>query len=323
MDLRVLVFALAVALPAAAEERLGTLTAMIENDRVANTDRHYTHGTRIAWISPVGNVPAWGDSVIEAVPLFDRDGARRIGYGAGQLIFTPADIARASLNAEDRPYAGWLYGTVSLHSSGRTRRDSIELALGVVGPGAAAEQVQTVVHEIIGSTRPMGWRHQVGNEPGLALTFERQWRLRKPLPLGGLGFDVIPTMGASLGNVRTMAAAGATFRLGQNLPQDFGPPRIRPSLPGSQTFDSEHGWGWYAFAGAEVRYMARSIFFDGNTFGRSHRVKKRRLVGDFQLGLALLFDSFRLTYTHVFRTREYDGQPSGDRFGAISLSWRY
>jgi hypothetical protein len=323
MDLRVLVFALAAALPAAAEERLGTLTAMIENDRVANTDRHYTHGTRIAWISPAGAAPAWGDAVIEAVPLFDAAGVRRVGYGAGQLIFTPDDIARGSLDGSDRPYAGWLYGTISLHSSNETRRDSIELALGVVGPGAAAEQVQTIVHESIGSTRPMGWRHQVGNEPGLALTFERQWRLRKPLPLGGLGFDVIPTLGASLGNVRTMAAAGATLRLGQNLPHDFGPPRIRPSLPGSQVFDSEHGWGWYAFAGAEVRYIARSIFLDGGIFGRDQRVRKRRLVGDFQLGLAVLFESFRLTYTHVFRSREFEGQPRGDRFGAISLSWRY
>ncbi|MDP6952723.1 MAG: DUF2219 family protein, partial [Alphaproteobacteria bacterium] len=142
MDLRAVVFALAVAaLPAAAEERLGTLTVMIENDRVANTDRHYTHGTRIAWISPAGDTPGWGDSLIEAVPLFDASGERRIGYGAGQLIFTPDDIGRSSLDTSDRPYAGWLYGTVSLHTSGETRRDSIELALGLVGPGAGAEQV--------------------------------------------------------------------------------------------------------------------------------------------------------------------------------------
>ncbi|MEL0021765.1 MAG: lipid A-modifier LpxR family protein, partial [Rickettsiales bacterium] len=39
---------------ASAEERLwprGTFTAQIENDRIANTDRHYTNGIRLAWVS--------------------------------------------------------------------------------------------------------------------------------------------------------------------------------------------------------------------------------------------------------------------------------
>ncbi len=33
-----------------------------------------------------------------------------------------------------------------------------------------------------------------------------------------------------------------------------------------------------------------------------------------------MFEQFRLTYTYVYRTREFDGQNKPDQFGAISVS---
>ena len=36
-----------------------------------------------------------------------------------------------------------------------------------------------------------------------------------------------------------------------------------------------------------------------------------------------LLSSFRLTFTHVFRSREYTTQQHSDQFGAINLSYRY
>jgi len=46
-------------------------------------------------------------------------------------------------------------------------------------------------------------------------------------------------------------------------------------------------------------------------------------VGDLQLGAAITFEQWRLSFTHVFRTREYRTQVHADQFGAINLSDRF
>ncbi|MHA1568721.1 MAG: lipid A deacylase LpxR family protein [Alphaproteobacteria bacterium] len=334
--------------PAAARAAGGVLTLQIENDRAAATDRHYTQGGRLSYLSGEEAFPAWLTGLGNALNwgrlfAFGQGGktVQRRGYAIGQSIFTPEDVRDTALVAGDRPYAGWLYAGFSAHTEHRittpanprgdpVRLDTVELDLGVVGPAAFGAEVQNNFHDLINSTRSQGWDNQLDNEPGVVLAVERRWRL--PIhPLRGgrirtnnvLGMDVLPHMGGSLGNVMTYAAVGATVRFGMDLFKDFGPPRIRPSLSGSHAFDVKRGFGWYLFAGGEGRLVARNIFLDGNTSGDGHSVDKKPLVGDAQIGIAIVFPGARLTYTHVFRTREFRGQRRADRFGAFSLSVRF
>lgn len=82
-------------------------------------------------------------------------------------------------------------------------------------------------------------------------------------------------------------------------------------------------FGWYAFAGIEGRAVARNIFLDGNTFADSRSVDKEPLVGDLQFGIVLDWSDVRLSYTHVYRTREFRTQESSDDFGAFSVSAKF
>lgn len=319
----VLFFFLCLILPAGARsEEGGTLTLIIENDRLANTDRHYTHGMRLSWLSAADDVPEWARGMAGHVPLFAAGSQLRIGYGLGQSIFTPEDTSTSALVPDDRPYAGWLYGTFSLVADSRTRLDSLVLDVGIVGPAAFGQDIQNDYHNLIGVGRANGWDNQLDNEPGFVLYYERKWRKLKEFSTHGLGVDITPHIGGSLGNVFTYAAGGIAVRFGEDLPNDYGPPRIGPSLPGSGFFVPADGFGWYLFAGTESRLVLRNIFLDGNTFSDSHDVSKRILVGDFQVGAAITFDTFRVTFSHVFRTREFRGQPQADRFAAVSLSVR-
>jgi hypothetical protein len=328
------VAALAVALlaqPAAAEGIGGTFTLQIENDRIANTDRHYTHGTRLAWVSDkASDGPQWAKDALEWLyPLADLR-AGRVGLVLGQNIFTPEDTDASGLVRDDRPYAGWLYAGISVHAETARRRngisidrlDSVELDVGIVGPGSFAEDIQDGYHDLIGVARSNGWDHQLDNEPGVALIFERKWR-PAPWRAGDLEFDIIPSAGGSLGNVMTQFNLGAMVRLGQSLDVDYGPPHVRPSLSGLAAVAPGDGLAWYLFAGVEGRAVARNIFLDGNSFADSHDVDKKPLVGDFQVGVALVWRGVRLAFTHVFRTKEFDGQRRADRYGALSLSARF
>jgi hypothetical protein len=319
--------------PLRAEMPGGTWTLVMENDRFADTDRHYTHGTRIAWVSDkTGAGPGWVHNLLDRLYPFADMRAGRIGFALGQNIYTPEDTSRRELTVADRPYAGWLYGAASVHAETRQNvlgrkldvLDTVEMELGMVGPLALAEPTQKTVHRLIGSTRPQGWDHQLDTEPGVALIAERKWRTPETkLGAGTVAFDVIPHLGAALGNVYTHVNAGAMARIGHNLAFDYGPPHIQPALSGLEAIDSPGAFGWYLFAGVEGRAVGRNIFLDGNTFSDSHSVDKHTLVGDFQIGAALVSGRWRLAYTHVFRTREFEGQNQADRFGAVSLSARF
>ena len=248
----------------------------------------------------------------------------RASLSIGQNIYTPKNTAASQLIPEDRPYAGWLYlGFGVVANQGSKRYDKLELEIGMVGPASLSRNVQTFWHSLFGLNVPQGWDHQLDNEPGAVLYYEQARRFDRQNVLFGLEFDVIPHFGGSLGNVLTHAAAGFTVRLGSGLVEDFGPPRIRPSLPGSGYFHPGGGFNWYLFAGVEGRAVLRNIFLDGNTFSDSHSVDKKLFVGDLQAGLAAQLGRFRLTYTQIFRTREFEGQDSADIFGSLSLSYHF
>lgn len=301
----------------------GYWSLQVENDLTAGSDRHYTNGLRLSWLSGENRVPEVVREAADHIPLFPADSVKRWGLALGHSMFTPENTTTTALVPTERPYAGWLYGSVNVVSDTGQRLDLLELSLGVVGPSALAGEVQNEWHRLIGARPINGWRNQIKDEPGVMLTYVRKQRAWQHFGVAGLGVDVTPHAGVALGNVMTHAAVGVMLRAGQNLPKDYGPPRIRPSLPGSTFFTPQPGLGWYVFAGVEGRAVARNIFLDGNTWRSSHSVSRLPWVGDAQVGAVVTWRDMRVSLTHVLRTREYRGQPEVDRFGSLSLSVRY
>jgi hypothetical protein len=305
------------------DKEKGTLSILFENDIFYNTDRDYTNGVDIAWTTPPEESWDWATATARWLPYFGQEGQVRTSYELGQDIYTPTNLHLANPDPNDRPYAGFLYLGLGVINETPDQLDQAELDLGVVGPASQAEQTQKLVHRIIHDTIPQGWNYQIHNEPALVLMDEKTWRAFESGTILGFSFDINPHVGAAVGNVYDYADAGAMARIGFDLPDDYGPLRIEPSLPGSNFFTPTAAFGWYIFAGIDARAVARNIFLDGNTFQDSRHVDKIPLVEDSQLGFALTFRKFRLTYTHVFRTKEFRTQPHSDQFGAINLSVRF
>ena len=307
------------------------ISIQFENDFFGGgTDRHFSHGTRIECLTaPI----QWMTDAADKVPWFRSERARsnpkdelkaRASFSLGQNIYTPEDTTATQLIAEDRPYAGWLYmGFGLVANQGTKRYDQLELEIGMVGPYSFAEDVQTFWHSLLGLQVPQGWDNQLKNEPGVVLYYEQTRRFERQNIGWGLDADVLPHFGGALGNVFTYGAVGVTLRIGSGLEDDFGPPRIRPSLPGGAYFRPGKGFNWYLFAGLEGRAVLYNIFLDGNTFKDSQSVDKKPFVGDLQAGLVFQWNRFRITYTQIFRTKEFDGQDDGDIFGSVSLSYQF
>lgn len=320
----------------------GTYSLIVENDVFTGTDRNYTAGHNLSWVSDAKRDPddlvtgGFGRMLAGAIYGLDTIRARNgdgdpdtdilmhESFALGHSIFTPENISTPDPLPDQHPYAGYLYGNYSLVLAHRHMIDTFALDIGIIGPSAFGEEVQRNWHQLIDGEDPRGWDNQLHDEPGLTFTYQRQWRHDLRNSIGRFGLDILPTAGASLGNVRTQANLGATLRAGYNLGNDYGPPRIRPALAGSAILDQgNEGIAFYLFGGVEGRAVLRNIFLDGNSFRDSLNVQRKPLVADFQVGAVFQTRSFQLAYTYVIRTEEFDGQMNPQKFGAISLSVRF
>jgi hypothetical protein len=317
-----------------------------ENDLFADTDQQYTSGVKITAVSPDlssrfrdrPELPGWARALVPKVPLIREGGiARTLAFSLGQNIYTPQDTASPDLVPDDRPYAGWLYFATTFQSRERDRQDTFDVQLGIIGPYSFAEQTQELVHRARGIAVPKGWSHQLRNEPGLVLAYERVWRVPVIGTREGLGADLLPRLGGAVGNVAVYASVGAQLRAGYNLPPDFGYSAIRP---GGVTQvdalrdrpDERHAqaapmrrerFSVHLFAGTDVRLVGHDIFLDGNTFRDSHSVEPRRLVTDLVAGVTMGYGGLKLSLANVLRTREFRGAPRDHRFGSITLTYAF
>ncbi len=316
---------------------LGTLSFYFENDLFGGTDSNYTNGARISWTSP--NLRRFGDdrSVGNFVGLFDDVNwlgdstyERNIAISIGQSMFTPVDTDNPNLVLTERPYAGWLYLGMGLIWKNTHVKNSLVLNIGVVGPASYAEDTQRFVHETLGQNYPQGWENQLRNELGVTLAYERMWRIRDRRDNHGLDWDILPYVGATIGNVMTNATVGTEFRFGYNLPDDFGTGAISDASTTPTAIEnalSAKSWrnrfGAHFFARAEGRYVVQNIFLDGNTFKDSHSVDKYPFVADLSVGIAMNWKNTKLSYAYIYRTKEYEGQQDEQIFGAITLSFNF
>jgi lipid A 3-O-deacylase len=311
------------------------ISLLEENDSLYfNSDKHYTQGFLLSYLGPdIRPGSSWGG----AFGLFGRaapgspggaaDQSRHYALEFGQSLFTPKNLGLRPPDSHDRPYAGWIYvGASLLQDTDKVMLENLELQLGAVGPVALGRQTQNTFHQFIGKDEARGWGSEIQNEPGIVLSYERHWRL--PLPGSGIdGVDFVPEAGATIGNIFTYGETGGLLRIGKNLQADFGPARIRPALSGSDYFNGNYidgDYGYYFFAGTQGRVVGQNIFLDGNTFRSSRNVSKKSLVGDLQAGFSFFTASaWRLDFSVVRRSEEFQGQATPDVIGtaALSFSW--
>lgn len=307
----------------ASGDRVFSLT--VDNDVLTPNDQYFTNGVRISVAFGARAQKPWMDKLADKVSFLSKTYNKRIiSFALGQNIYTPADTTPFTLQVTDRPYAGWLYGEMGIEVERDNTVDYFSVQLGVIGPASLADRAQRSYHRLINSARPNGWDNQLSNEPGLVLAYQRAFKNHMDIGNSGLEFSSSPHLGVALGNVYTYAAGGWTFRFGQGFKSENGPPsRISPALPGSNYFEVTSGFAWYVFAAVEGRAVARDIFLDGNTFTSSHSVSKKHLVADFQFGIVVIVDGIRISYTHVFRTKEFNLQPGKHEFSSVSLGFRF
>jgi len=301
----------------AEKKDLRTFWICWENDHFVQTDRGFTNGLKLTWLS-ADRVMTGAGSLLDKLMFAIRPEFLHFrSYSLRQDMFTPADLTRVELIVQDRPYAGHLEFELGAYSLSQRRSTYRGLGVGIVGPLSLAEHAQKLIHLSRRPDWPEGWHHQLKNELAIQLYSENKW---KPSVVGGnkgLGLDLIPQWGGALGNVYAYAHAGLQARLGLNLPDDFGVSPLRPagsSGPGFSERDMGRSGrtydGFYFFAVCDAQFVARNILLDGNTFQESHSVHKEPFIGYLQVGLGAKVSHIHITFglaawSKLFKTQEY------------------
>lgn len=318
-----------------------TINVYFENDLFGETDQNYTNGIRLSWVSPDTAsyyddpaFPTWVRAVNRKLRFFNGDGENlehNLVISLGHLIYTPSDISATGLLLDERPYAGYLYAGFAYHTRSQDQLDTVEINLGVVGPAAQGEEAQDLIHDLRGFDKFQGWDNQLENEPAVTLLYEHKRRLFRASLVedSRVQHDFIGHGGISLGNVATYVNFGGEYRIGWDLPDDFGTSAVRSggdnSAPGRGDL-RRHArgaaiYGLHGFVSVDARLVAQDIFLDGNSFRSSHSVNKEKEVADISAGISFLTGRWKTSFAWVIRSREFTEQPHHHKYGSLSVSY--
>ncbi len=123
---------------------------------------YYTQGLELELVLPV-----FSRSFMSPVFLkVKTDAAIISGLSLAQRLYTPKNIKDSAVQFNDRPFAATLELDYFINSI--NTYSGIELSgwisLGIIGPAAGGEQLQSRIHDCIESPDPNGWDYQVAND---------------------------------------------------------------------------------------------------------------------------------------------------------------
>lgn len=178
-----------------------------ENDFFTSSDIYYTQGYQLELVTP------WlHKNPINHLFLELKNSEQKYGLLLENLGYIPTSIKVAAIQYNDRPYAA----TIALKSflvsidTLRKSRLSSSLVIGLIGPAALGNEIQTGIHKWIGDEIPQGWHNQIKNDLVLDYELAYEKQLFKYRRLAAINLDTK----AHLGTFNTFASLGLNAAFG-------------------------------------------------------------------------------------------------------------
>lgn len=276
----------------------------MENDNDFHTDFGYTHGAKISLLF-------YRQNSFLNIPFISSENTNNfISFSYANQMYTPYDLDETQLIEDDRPYAGYSYIEIGLHQTTDTNLDSLTLQTGIVGPSSGMENLQNLFHKSIDASNASGWNYQLKDEFIMQLNYMHKWRVEYS-KIYGLETVLVPYAGANIGNASIKASGGALYRIGFNIPKDYGMNSMNEgsfsSLPthSKAIVNDSSKWSLNLNVSAGSNLVVRDIFLDGNTFKDSHSVDKNYFNAYASVGGSARYKNFSIDYQHNYYSKEY------------------
>ena len=145
-----------------------------DNDLFTGSDYYYTQGYALEVVNPALRKNPF-------TRLLIKSGGSQTRYGLAfeHTGFTPTSIRSNAIRVGDRPFAAaMLLKTFSIATDTLHRVSvSSELSMGMIGPIALGNEIQTSLHRLTNGVEPLGWQHQIRNDVILNYTFSYEKQL--------------------------------------------------------------------------------------------------------------------------------------------------
>jgi len=267
-----------------------------ENDFFSASDKYYTQGVHFELVAP-----RLAYSPVNHLLIRPRSGYTRYGIGVEHDIYTPANIEKREIQVADRPFASCLIlksFVTNINPLDKTRLSST-LSVGIVGPGAVANELQSWVHRVLPrNSVPQGWSNQVQND----VVINYQVNYEKQLLAWRNIFSLNANAMARLGTLSDKVAAGGTVMLGY-FDSPFGGVSKKDIL-------SLRGFRFYAYDHAVLNAIGYDATLQGGVFNHTNphtlganEISRINVLNRF--GIVLVYKSVHIEYFQTYLSREF------------------
>jgi lipid A 3-O-deacylase len=248
-----------------------------------------------------------------------------LGFEVGQKIYNPQSGYVPSAQYVDRPFAGYLYVGSTLNFLYKNESNlKLGVQLGVVGPDAQGEPVQTFVHRTFGFYTPGGWQYQIKNDPELNLSAEYNKLLAR-----GSWIDVSLASYVNLGNGFTGAGIGPMVRLG-SFNQLFNSVSTQSTAIRNNSVEPLHKNELFFYYKPQINYVAYDATIQGGLL-ESHNdpnseeitLDKEPFIFSQRVGVAFTTRRFTFDIAAIFHTQEVKEMNLSEQWGTVTGVYRF
>jgi lipid A 3-O-deacylase len=261
------------------------------NDYFTATDFYLTQAIQLEFVLPaLSHVPVYN------ILYHPQNNETKYGLSLEHDAYTPMHYQRYEIQQGDRPFAAcfFLNSFAISTNTAQKQRVSTTLSLGVIGPAAFGNAMQTYIHEQTNNALPLGWHNQIRND--VVLNYEVDYQ-KQLFALPDI-FTLTADAQARIGTLNTKANAGFTLMAGY-----FHNPFASLSIKGRKI-------QFYGYDHPEINIVGYDATLEGGLFNRSSpytisAADVSRLVFRNNWGLVMQIGKLYLEYYQSYMTKEF------------------
>lgn len=276
-----------------------------DNDFFTNTDYYYSQGITLEYVHPsFEKFPA------SKLLYKTKNSETKYGFTFNLFGYTPTSTSSNEILYGDRPFEGSMSLKMFAISSNNVKeqRTAAALSIGVIGPAALGEEIQTNIHRWTGNKLPKGWQHQIKND----ILVNYQLDFEKKL-LANNSFLLNSAAGIKAGTVHNKISGGINFMAGH-----FNNPYFEKRKKKVE---------YYLYGQSKISIIGYDATMQGGLFNRKspYTISSgdvSRITFQADAGLVINFKKLYFHYNQSFLTREFSTGKS-HRWGGISIGFGF
>ncbi len=278
-----------------------------DNDYFSASDYNYTQGYNLELVTP-----HLSKNPLNKILIHKKDLRTQYGLSMEHMGYTPFSIGNENVIKTDRPFAAAIVLKNFVTSSDTVHHYRIVsgLSVGMIGPIAFGNAMQTGIHKLIGDVLPQGWRNQIRND--LVLNYE-------------IGFE---KKIAAIKNV-VMLSTNSTLKIGTLFTSaSLG---FNASLGVFNNVFSKHKrsrkFQFFVYGQPLVNFIGYDATLQGGLFNKNsvYTVKTseiQRVTAQLKYGAIIRIKTLFLEYSQVILSKEYSyGELA--KWGGIKVGWLF